>query len=296
MKWFELSDDNIKTVLTAALKRNELIEESMKDAKDNAKRTKCLFRPLKIGAEKCNFEMVTLYGYCQSHKSSVQGKNARLQMEEIEKKSTPTTAVAVVQPPPQPIAAVTQPKIINAPLVKEKSRNVIDEPRSVESESDEDIESEGESQDEEPPHRQESRNVKREDSKQLNTHKKSKSSHRERSERGEPKQSSDKIIRIRRNEFGNFEDSKTNIVFDSITRSAYGIQRRNGDVYSLGKEQVEICIKNGWMYTLPEVKYAYYDSEDNIEDVVSAGESEDDISSEEEHPVREIKKSQRKRS
>ncbi len=78
-------------------------------------------------------------------------------------------------------------------------------------------------------------------------------------EQKSPKKSSKRVAKIIYNEWGNYEHPETCIVFNPKSRAAYGVQHRNGDVYSLGPDQVKICIRNGWNYILPEAQCIYDD-------------------------------------
>lgn len=55
-------------------------------------------------------------------------------------------------------------------------------------------------------------------------------------------------VKLKRNKFGNFEHSRTGIVFDLSTKKAYGMQHPNGRVYSLGKKERRFCRENNWPF------------------------------------------------
>lgn len=82
-----------------------------------------------------------------------------------------------------------------------------------------------------------------------------------------------RVAKITRNKWGNYEHNETHIVFDPKSRNAFGVQRKNGDVYSLGPDDVKVCINNGWDYVLPEAKYVY---ESDSEDYSETSEEESD--------------------
>ena len=70
-------------------------------------------------------------------------------------------------------------------------------------------------------------------------------------------------------------------LFDVKTKNAYGVQHLDGDVYSLGRDQINICLAYGWDYILPEARYVKDDSSDEDEsDGYSDGYSSGDYSSE----------------
>lgn len=60
---------------------------------------------------------------------------------------------------------------------------------------------------------------------------------------------------VKRNRFGNYEHSSTRIVFDLGSRCAYGVQQSNGDVRKLDKEDITLCISNGWSYYVPKRRH-----------------------------------------
>ena len=62
-------------------------------------------------------------------------------------------------------------------------------------------------------------------------------------------------MRIRKNKWGNYEHLDTHIVFDIKSRLAYGVQHKNGDIYSLDNDSINTCTKNGWGYYVPVQRY-----------------------------------------
>lgn len=53
---------------------------------------------------------------------------------------------------------------------------------------------------------------------------------------------------IKPNYWGRYEDPETGILFNPKDKTAYGIQDPTGAVHGLTKEHIKICIRNGWSY------------------------------------------------
>ncbi len=73
-------------------------------------------------------------------------------------------------------------------------------------------------------------------------------------------------ITARRNEWGNYEHPATGFVFDIKTSQVYGVQHKDGNVYSLSQKDIKTCLLNGFEYVLPQVKYAKAESSSSEED------------------------------
>jgi hypothetical protein len=69
-------------------------------------------------------------------------------------------------------------------------------------------------------------------------------------------------IQIRKNNFGNFEHSETKIIFNNVTKRAYGKQNDDGTVSELSHEDIDICHKYKFAYDIPE----NLDKKGNIDD------------------------------
>jgi hypothetical protein len=74
---------------------------------------------------------------------------------------------------------------------------------------------------------------------------------------------------IRKNNWGNYEDTETHIVFDRSTKSAYGVQdHTTGQIRPLTERHIRICKRNQWPYRLPrpiEFDDDGYDEDDEDE-------------------------------
>lgn len=74
-----------------------------------------------------------------------------------------------------------------------------------------------------------------------------------------------KIV-INPNAWGRFEDRETGILFYADTKTAYGIQGENGDIYDLDEEAIKVCVENGWAYVSPTVEEVSSEEEEPEEE------------------------------
>lgn len=58
-------------------------------------------------------------------------------------------------------------------------------------------------------------------------------------------------IQLKKNEFGFFEHSDTKLVFDRLTNTVIGKQNTSGNVNPITEEDIEICNKYNFKYTIP---------------------------------------------
>jgi len=72
---------------------------------------------------------------------------------------------------------------------------------------------------------------------------------------------------IRQNNWGRYEDPDTHVVFDPMTKCAYGVQESTGAISPLKDEHIEVCKQNGWDYNLP------HDSDDEEVEIDETDES-----------------------
>lgn len=100
----------------------------------------------------------------------------------------------------------------------------------------------------------------------------------------EPEQQRKKKTKVvKKNSWGNFEDSETHIIFDPYKKCAYGVQDPSGKILSLGKREIKICEENGWKYMLDEEEEnESEESEDESEEDDESEESEDEEEEEDE--------------
>ena len=59
-------------------------------------------------------------------------------------------------------------------------------------------------------------------------------------------------IAVRRNRFGRFEHAETRLVFDQVNRVVIGKQEDDGSLSDLTEDDIELCKKFKFMYSLPE--------------------------------------------
>ena len=69
-------------------------------------------------------------------------------------------------------------------------------------------------------------------------------------------------IQIRRNNFGNLEHSETHLLFNNVTKRAYGRQNEDGSISELTPEDIDLCHKYKFGYDIPE----NLDKKDDIDD------------------------------
>lgn len=85
-------------------------------------------------------------------------------------------------------------------------------------------------------------------------------------------------VRLIRNEWGNYWHPKSRIVFDITKKAAYGVQHKDGQVYTLGQTEINFCDKHGWPYLTKGVG----DDSSSEEETDEEETSEEESSSEEE--------------
>lgn len=63
-----------------------------------------------------------------------------------------------------------------------------------------------------------------------------------------------KIVKrsIKKNYWGNYEDTETHIVFNAAEKCAIGIQHHSGNIQPLTNVQIELCKRMGWKYSVPK--------------------------------------------
>lgn len=230
MNWTDLPQDKMLEFVSAVFNKNSICEEITYNVLNGEKQTTCIFRPLRGKKALCENESAHPFGYCSKHEATLQAKSAQSKWEEL-------VQSGVFEKPEEP------PKEAK-PVEKEESE---EEPETSESDArkpdasdPEDSENEGSSVESDES------DVETPDGSD--------------SEEAPPKKRYAKVVR---NKWGNYEHAETRIVFNPDTRQAYGVQHRNGDVYSLGAEQVEVCIRNGWKYIIPQAKYGYQSDDDS---------------------------------
>lgn len=181
----------------------------------------CRYRASRGNQTPCPELATTPYEYCNRHKGTVQAKNAKIKWEkkEIFDSANETEKVEEEVEDDKPYT----PEIDS--LFEEKVENN----KLLEGLYD------GKS----------SENNNNSGYKQLGNIKK------EISQRNGPAIRKKKIVR---NMFDRFEDTKTGIVFDPITKKAFGVQKKDGSITKLTRQKIEICKKKGWKYASVDKK------------------------------------------
>ena len=76
---------------------------------------------------------------------------------------------------------------------------------------------------------------------------------------------------VSKNNFGNYWNEQSGIVFDKVTKQAIGKQQQNGDVNALTKQDIEFCKMHNIAYKLPtnivsSQKESFDDDEESVDD------------------------------
>ena len=205
----------------------------------------CQFQPTRKTIPPCVEEAVTPYGFCKKHSKTQQALKAREKYEEeLSKRSN-----SVVEQPPKSVLKKTleepaprgRPKKEEEP--KKRSRRDEEEepatPRRGKSSKDE----------ESPPRKAHKEEPKRTLAKRNPAPTKKPSKKNSDSESDEDDGGAKTTVR--KNKYGNYEDSKTHIVFDPSTKAAYGKQV-GSKVEPLTKRDIELCENNGWSHVVPK--------------------------------------------
>jgi len=212
-----LSPEKLQEYLISVFGKEDIVTDIKKGLETNA--TRCIFRALRGPKMVCESNFTEPYGFCSKHLKTVTGQNAIKQWETINvQKVTPKDNNYVPLDTSEGSVRSTQEPIEEVDV-------------SDEVEAEQDLTSDV-SEDEELP---------------------SDSSEAEGSSSGEEVTVP---MRIRKNKWGNYEHTDTHIVFDIKSRLAYGIQHKNGDIYSLDSDSIKICTKNGWGYFVPVQRYS----------------------------------------
>lgn len=260
--------------LIALLKQKEGDDVQPPPSKPTLVGKPCHFRPSRSNQKPCNDTSITEWGFCKRHSRTVQAKKARerWELENSQKEEEPEKEPVVYPPPPQTPTEVT-------PLPP--TETVPETPVST------NIEKEVSQMAE----KLENVDIDKEEEKKSKK-KAAKTKVRPRIEMTTKRQRKKPVVKrkkIRPNYWGRYEDTDTHIIFDPLSKKAYGVQLPGGGVGALTPNHIAICNKNGWPYIPPvssseEEEYENTSSED--EDSYSSEEdSEDyeDYSSDEEY-------------
>lgn len=86
---------------------------------------------------------------------------------------------------------------------------------------------------------------------------------------------------VSKNNFGNYWNESSGIVFDKVTRQAIGKQQPNGDVTNLTKQDIEFCKNNNISYKLPTNIISEEKEERQSDDEESVDDDEDEFDEDE---------------
>jgi hypothetical protein len=271
MSWTDLTEDDKISYISSIHTGDDVCMSIIN--KDDL--SGCIFRAQRSN-KKCESKAVNNHGYCSLHSKTLQAKNAEVKLRELHEKIAAEAAAETEgknyeevnsknvkdkkktkdvpekeKPTPPPSQAKELPKKSikdaksSSSNAKETSLNTKEKEAPVkEKESKEKLD------------------VEKESSHDSDHDREPEPSKKEKSVKFEEKHVK-KVVKASRNKWGRFEHLESGIVFDPLSRKAYGIQHKNGAVYSLSPKEVSICIKNGWSYTLPQTKYTNGDSDED---------------------------------
>lgn len=227
--WTKLDQENLLKFLSHIFKKSDIVEElTCLVLNNDAASGNCIFRPLRGKSEPCTNIADVPYGYCKKHLKTVQAKAAK---EKWDLLTQPPKVEEPVKTEPVKVEPIKTEQVKTEPVKAEPPK--VTEPVKA---TDDEPQSTPIDIEYVPPIEK------------------------------APERKIPKKEFVRKNKWGNYEHEASHIVFDVKTKSAYGYQYPNGDVYSLGPEQVEYCIKNGWNYILPEAKLVDDDGEQSEEE------------------------------
>lgn len=87
---------------------------------------------------------------------------------------------------------------------------------------------------------------------------------------------------VSKNNFGNYWNEQSGLVFDKVTKQAIGKQQQNGDVTSLTKQDIEFCKMHNITYKLPtNIVSSEKPINDEDEESIDDEEDEDDYDEDE---------------
>lgn len=199
----KLLPENLSTYLTQIFKNTKISDPLLQN---DANLNQCIFHTLRGSFNRCTeTDNISTFGYCTTHLSTSQAKNAKKLFESFSFENTPKENTPKENTPKKESLKENSPKE-NSP----KKEGIEEESPETEESSEEEI-----------------------------------------------------VLKLRKNKWGNYEDKETNLVFDPRSKAVYGLQHKNGDVYSLSPDEVAICIEKGWKYVLPEAKYERNEEEES---------------------------------
>lgn len=201
------------------------------------KRTKkmCIYKPTRgKNPQPCSKDATTTYGFCSVHKNTGQARIAYSKKQKRKKSVTPTPTptkkIEILPPQPKKVESEEEVYSSEEEVEVEVEEEQVEE-EEVEEEEEEVEEEEVEVEEEEVEEEEEEVEEVVKVEKEVKTKK--------------PKEEG---MRLRRNDYGNFEHKETSIVFNPRTVKACGIQHPNGTVYPLSAKDIKVCERNQWDY------------------------------------------------
>lgn len=217
--WYEMPEDLV----------TEFLDGIGREDVDGSFKT-CLFKARR-GTDACLESDVSSWGFCEKHKKTVQSKSVKKIYDALQTR-IPSTEESKVETSPKK----TSPKKTSPKKTSPKKTS----PTKSSPKREESTETKKETKSKSPVKTQENDD----DTKVANTKDETKV---------QPKYPLKTILV--KNRWGNFEHSDSKIVFNPNTQQAFGVQRSDGSIYSLDPARIDICVRNGWKYLIPEGRY-----------------------------------------
>lgn len=243
----------------------------------------CIFSPTRKNIPPCVEEAVTPWGFCKKHSKTQQALKAHEQYEEsLSNRSNPIpieqpkSALKKTPEQKEEPAPRGRPKKEEEPAPRKRSRRDEEEPSTPRR-------GKSSKEEESPPRRAQKEEPKRTLAKR-NPAPTKKPSKKNSDSESDGEENTGSTTTVRKNRYGNYEDSKTHLVFDPATKAAYGKQV-GSKVEPLTKRDIELCEDKGWPHVVP--KQSKMASTLNIKGssrkAASSDEEEDDDEDEEDY-------------
>lgn len=183
----------------------------------------CVFTPARGSVRTpCGKPSVTKYGFCAKHENTNAAKKMKARFEEHLTEVVESSEDEDYVPP------------------QNESSSEDDEEEEESSTPEENEVSEVEEDDDESPEENEVSEEESSSEEENEVEDDASSSSSEESE--------NQTLELVKNQWGNYEETETKIVFDIKKSMAYGVQHPNGRVYPLGKAEIKHCVLNNWPY------------------------------------------------
>ena len=241
----------------------------------------CKYIPTRGDRKRCEKYISTPYGFCSTHKNTVQAKKAK-ELYDIENKTENPPKESTETPPVAPSVSPQEvPVEIKEETITEETKKVKSDVTSKDTKDTNDTKDPKETSEQTSNVSSKEKDVKRRHSQSRNRD----SSHKTHSLKKRysggytPKNSPEnkyKTTTVQMNNFGHFEHKPTHIVFNPKSLRACGIQLKNGVVRALKDKEIKICESNGWNYEVLDDEDSDVESDDNsdVESVYSDEEGE----------------------